>query len=165
MQAACHLRQRYGKQAKAPRFLPALGRFTSMTGQGHPPAALEPNRVGIDTAQRLDRFPQACTCGPRSLFSLQIAPPSYTLAWSPFCRLRTSLLPLVSAFSMPSPRRKEAAPLLEPSTASPPPPAAHPWGRYTRLAAKILAGYYLLESFCKGLVVNPFHSPRKYLRG
>ena len=149
MQAACHLRQRYGEQAKAPRFLPALGRFTSMTGQGHPPAALEPNRVGIDTAQRLDRFPQACTCGPRSLFSLQIAPPSYTLAWSPFCRLRTSLLPLVSAFSMPSPRRKEATPLLEPSAASPPPPAARPWGRYTRLTAETLEGSYLLESFLK----------------
>ena len=30
-------------------------------------------------------------------------------------------------------------------------------GEYTRLAAETSAGYYWLESLCKGLVVNSFH--------
>ena len=34
----------------------------------------------------------------------------------------------------------------------------------TRLAAETSAGYYWLESLCKGLVVNPCHSPRKCSR-
>ena len=40
-----------------------------------------------------------------------------------------------------------------------------PWGRYTRLAAEILAGYYLLGSLCKDLVVNPCHSPKEVFKG
>ena len=38
-------------------------------------------------------------------------------------------------------------------------------GGYTRLAAEILADYYWLGSLCKGLVVNPCHSPKEVFKG
>ena len=39
-----------------------------------------------------------------------------------------------------------------------------PWGRFTHAAAETLMGYYWFGSLCKGLVVNPNHSPWKFLR-
>ena len=38
-------------------------------------------------------------------------------------------------------------------------------GGCTHLAAETLAGYYWLESLCKGLVVNPYHSPKEVFKG
>jgi len=38
-------------------------------------------------------------------------------------------------------------------------------GGCTRLAAETLAGYYWLESLCKGLVVNSCHSPKEVFKG
>ena len=38
-------------------------------------------------------------------------------------------------------------------------------GECTRLAAETLAGYYWLGSLCKGLVVNPCHSPKEVFKG
>ena len=38
-------------------------------------------------------------------------------------------------------------------------------GGCTRLAAETLAGYYWLGSLCKGLVVNPYHSPKEVFKG
>ena len=40
-----------------------------------------------------------------------------------------------------------------------------PWGRFTHAAAETLAGYYWLGSLCKGLVVNPCHSPKEVFKG
>ena len=40
----------------------------------------------------------------------------------------------------------------------------HTLGRFTHVAAEILAGYYWLESLCKDLIVNICHSPWKSLR-
>jgi hypothetical protein len=40
-----------------------------------------------------------------------------------------------------------------------------PWRKFTYAAAKTLAGYHWLRSLCKGLVVNPYYSPKKCLRG
>ena len=42
---------------------------------------------------------------------------------------------------------------------------AHFGGGCTRLVAETLAGYYLLGSLCKGLVVNPCHSPKEVFKG